>query len=55
MFDRQGPADVSTGHLCTGGCAVVYESAVELSFAVTSLAPTYFEVELLRATVEGTG
>jgi len=49
VFDRQGPADVSTGHLFTGRSAVVFESAVELSFAVTSLAPTCFEVELDKA------
>ena len=54
MFDRQGSAEVSTGHLYTGGSAVVFESAVELPFAVTGLAPTCSEVELLRATVERT-
>ena len=54
MFDRQGPADVFTGHLSTERSAVMFESAVTLSFAVAGLAPTCFEVQLLGATVERT-
>ena len=54
VFDRQGPADVFTGHLSTEPSAVVFESAVELSFAVAGLAPTCFEVQLLGATVDRT-